>query len=214
MHPTNKNEGTALIVEDHPLFLNALLELVAESLPRLHTIAVASAEEGLKIARSLPDVRLVLLDPGLPGLSGAEAVSAFVLACPNANIAAISASEDRHQAAAILRAGAKVLISKAASPEILRTMLFRLSSGQMAEPAWITAQGHISLELGSLVLTPRQREILGHLAQGHSNKEIGLRLELAEITVKVHVSGIFKALGVANRTQAVMTAQRLRLLAS
>jgi two-component system, NarL family, nitrate/nitrite response regulator NarL len=205
---------TALVVEDHPLFLTALFDLVSEALPHMQSLAASSAEEGLRMVRALSNVRLILLDPGLPGLRGAEAVAAFVQACPQAAVVAISATEDRHEAAAVLRAGAKALVSKATSPEILRVLLFRIASGQFEQPAWITAQGNASLELdGPIGLTPRQRDILLLLAQGHSNKEIGLRLELAEVTVKMHVSAVFKILNVANRTQAVLAARKLGLIA-
>lgn len=62
-------------------------------------------------------------------------------------------------------------------------------------------------------LTLRQREVLTLLCQGHSNKEIGLRLGLAEITVKLHVSSIFRTLSVASRTQAILAARRLGIYA-
>ena len=85
--------------------------------------------------------------------------------------------------------------------------------GKVERPEWITPAGRASLEdEGEVVLTPRQREILALLAQGHSNKEIGLRLDVVEITVKMHVSAIFRALNVANRTQAVLVARRLGIL--
>ena len=205
-------KASVLIVEDHPLFRAALIHLVQATLPDAEAQATNSAEEGLRRAAALKGVRLILLDPGLPGMNGAEAIAAFCRACPDAELIAVSASEDRRDAMAALRAGAKVFVSKAVSTEALGTLLQRVLAGEVGQPEWITPQGRNSLEDDtSLVLTPRQREILALLAQGHSNKEIGLRLDLAEITVKMHVSAIFRTLNVANRTQAVLVARRLGL---
>ena len=201
-----------LIVEDHPLFRAALIHLVNATLPQVETVAASSAEEGLRHAATMRSTRLVVLDPGLPGMNGAEAIAAFRHACPKAGLVAVSASEDRREAMAALRAGAIAFVSKAVSTEVLGDILLRVHAGEVAKPEWITPNGAQSMEEeSSLVLTPRQREILTLLAQGHSNKEIGLRLDLAEITVKMHVSAIFRALNVANRTQAVLVARRLGL---
>lgn len=204
--------GSVLIIEDHPLFRAALIHLVQATLPDVEPVSANSAEEGLRQVAAMKDVRLILLDPGLPGINGAEAIAALSRACPAAGLVAVSASEDRRDAMAALRAGAKVFVSKAVSTEILGKLLGRVIAGEVDQLEWITPQGTASLEdEPSLVLTPRQREILTLLAQGHSNKEIGLRLDLAEITVKMHVSAIFRALNVANRTQAVLMARRLGL---
>jgi len=185
---------------------------VQATLPDYEPVTASSAEEGLKRIATLRDVRLVVLDPGLPGMNGAEAIAAFSRACPAAPLIAVSASEDRRDAMAALRAGARVFVSKAVPTETLGSLLQRVASGALDKQEWITPTGVNSTEdEPSLSLTPRQREILSLLAQGHSNKEIGLRLELAEITVKMHVSAIFRALNVANRTQAVLVARRLGL---
>jgi two-component system, NarL family, nitrate/nitrite response regulator NarL len=202
--------ATVLIIEDHPMFQDALIHLVHAALGVM-PVAASSAEEGLRVAPTMVDVRLVVLDPGLPGMKGAEAITAFGHACPGAQVVAISASEERREAMAALRAGAKVFVSKAVTPQALGALLRRVMAGEVLRPEWITPQGTRNLEDDSLALTPRQREILALLAQGHSNKEIGLRLDLAEITVKMHVSALFRVLGVANRTQAVLAARRLGL---
>ena len=204
---------SALIVEDHPLFRDALIHLVRGALPQVVPVAANSAEEGLRLAVTLDDVRLVLLDPGLPGMNGAEAIAAFCKALPEAGLIAVSASEDRRDAMAALRAGAKVFVSKAVSTEIMGDLLLRMIEGKVERPEWITPSGRADMDDDATsVLTPRQREILALLAQGHSNKEIGLRLDVAEITVKMHVSAIFRALNVANRTQAVLVSRRLGIL--
>jgi DNA-binding NarL/FixJ family response regulator len=204
--------GTALIVEDHPLYRDALTQLLRQIFGPSAVLAASSAEEGLRLAGSAADLKLILLDPGLPGMNGAEALAAFRRARPSVAVIAISASEDRRDASAALRAGAVAFISKAASTEVMSDLVRRVCAGEVGEPIWITATGPGLLAEGSAQqLTPRQLEILTLLCQGHPNKEIGLRLGLAEVTVKMHVSSLFKALGVANRTQAVLAARKLGL---
>jgi DNA-binding NarL/FixJ family response regulator len=204
--------GTALIVEDHPLYRDALTQLLRRIFGDAGVAAASSAEDGLKLAASASDLRIILLDPGLPGMKGFEAITAFRRACPEVALVAISASEDRRDAEAALRAGATAFVSKAASTDVVADLVRRVMAGEVRERLWVTPSGASEMAMESVsVLTARQLEILALLCQGHPNKEIGLRLGLAEVTVKMHVSSVFRALGVANRTQAVLEARRLGL---
>jgi DNA-binding NarL/FixJ family response regulator len=202
--------GTALVVEDHPLYRDALSHVLQRIFGADGVRTASTAEEGLKAAASsIAELRLVLLDPGLPGLQGCEAIAAFRRALPQVAVVAISASDDRREAAAALRCGAAAFVSKAASTEVVSEVVRRVLSGELKEPLWISGSGaEGACEAPAEDLTPRQVEILALLCQGHPNKEIGLRLGLAEVTVKMHVSSVFKVLGVANRTQAVLEARR------
>ena len=203
---------SALIVEDHPLYRGALVQLVQSAVDRAAAVAVSSAEAGLLALKNLTDVRVILLDMGLPGLSGVEAIRAFVRTCPQTPIIVVSASENRQEATAALHAGATVFMSKAVSTETMIDATRRALSGYPMKREWVTAKGVKTLEnTEKSVLTPRQQETLSLLSAGYSNKEIGLRMGLAEITVKVHVSAVFRALGVVNRTQAVLAGRRMGL---
>jgi DNA-binding NarL/FixJ family response regulator len=206
---------SALIVEDHPLYRGALIQLMQTVVGQAGTVAVNSAEAGLRAVAGLEDLGLILLDMGLPGLNGVEAIRAFVRACPRVPIIVVSASEDRHEANAALQAGAQVFLSKAVSTETITNVARRVLSGAVLKNEWITTNGSQSLGGASAAaLTPRQHETLVLLSNGHSNKEIGLRMGVAEITVKVHVSAVFRALDVINRTQAVLVGRRLGLCAA
>ena len=112
--PSCPFDGTVLIVEDHPLYSDALAHLARIIFARGQVVEAASAETGLRIASTLSDLRLVLLDFRLSGLGGVEAVSAFHQKFPLARVVVISASEDRREATAALCAGAKAFVSKAA----------------------------------------------------------------------------------------------------
>ena len=203
--------ASALIIDDHPLYRDALTQLLGTMLGELNVKAASSAEEGLRLAAQLGDVRLVLLDFNLPGMSGTEAIDAVLGRFPDADIVAVSASEDRLDATSALRAGAKLFISKAVDTDVMADAIRRTLAGDhRTERQWITPAGAGVLDADdNSPLTPRQLEILSllHLP----NKEIGLRLGVAEVTVKMHVSSVFRVLGVANRTQAMQAARRLSL---
>ena len=204
---------TALIVEDHPLFRGALIELMRPIVGREQTVAVGSAEEGLRMLMSRAQPDIVLLDLGLPGLKGVEAIRAFVRLLPSLPLVVVSASEERHEANNALQAGARVVVSKAVPIDVLTDVVERVLAGSLVTKEWITTDGKRDFGSASaLNLTPRQQQTLNLLAQGHSNKEIGLRMGLAEITVKIHVSAVFRILGVINRTQAVLAAREHGLL--
>ena len=118
--------GTALVVEDHPLYRDALTLLLKGVFGEAGVVAASSAEEGLRIAEASPDLALVLLDPGLPGMKGVEAVSAFRRRWPDIAVITISASEDRRDAAEALRAGAVAFVSKAASTDVVSDLVRRV----------------------------------------------------------------------------------------
>lgn len=204
---------SALIIEDHPIYRDALSAFLRNILGESRVIAVCSTEEAMVQAGNLPNVGLILLDLGLPGLNGVEAVTSLSKKCPSAAIIVVSASDDRREVNAALRAGAKAFISKAVSTAVIAEVVQKVLNGEELESEWITLKSDQTASTSdeSVDLTPRQREALVFLCQGLSNKEIGLRLGLAEATVKIHISSIFRALGVANRTQAVLAARRFGL---
>lgn len=204
--------GTALIIDDHPLYRDALQQVLSGILGDGHVRVATSAEEGLRGLDLSGDLRLVLLDFSLPGMSGTEAIAAMIRRFPGVPVLAVSASEDRRDATAALRAGARHFISKAVGTEVLVDVIRRVLGADFSAPPWITptGAGPLDPDAEESPLTPRQLEILSllHLP----NKEIGLRLGLAEVTVKMHVSAIFRVLEVANRTQAMQAARRLSLM--
>jgi DNA-binding NarL/FixJ family response regulator len=203
--------ASALIIDDHPLYRDALTQLLGAMLGESSVKCASCGEEALKCASQMPELRLVLMDFNLPGISGTEAIEAVLSRFPYVDVVAVSASEDRLDATSALRAGAKLFISKAVDTDVMAEAIRRVIAGDSpAEQQWITPTGAGVLEADeSSPLTPRQLEILAllHLP----NKEIGLRLGVAEVTVKMHVSSVFRVLGVANRTQAMQAARRLSL---
>jgi two-component system nitrate/nitrite response regulator NarL len=194
-----------LVVDDHPLFRDSAVQMLRTSLAGAELRDATNAESGLRLAAGWADA--ILLDLTLPGISGAEAVAAFRRACPDAKLFVLTASEDHRDVQATLRAGANAYFSKAMPPDELCQAVLRALDGER-----IVAAGSSGASSMTPDLSPRQREILELLCQGLSNKEIALRLDISDTTVKTHVSAIFVGLGVVNRTQAVLAARRFGVL--
>lgn len=201
---------SVLIVEDHPLFRNALVLLVQSVVGESSVDAVSSTEAGLSKIRA--DLGLIVLDLDLPGINGVAAIVAFQRRCPLVPIIVVSASQDRHLVNAALHSGAKAFISKSLTSEAIVDVVQRLLIGQTVDLKWQNQKGILKISDSSTIkITGRQQEILVLLSQGLSNKEMALRLNVAETTIKMHLSSLFKLLNVVNRTQAVLAGRRLGL---
>lgn len=208
---------SVLIIEDHPLYREALIPLLQEIFDDTHVVTAMSAEEGLRLAENLPTLRLILLDLNLPGLGGMEAVAAFYRSHPEAITIVISSSEDRRDVTACLRAGARAFISKHVSRAVMLDAIHRALSGKLSKPEWIRPgvgklDNSVSADEQTLPLNQRQLEILKLLARGCTNRQIAAQVGLAEITVKQHISVIFRVLGVDNRAQALLAIRRFGLI--
>lgn len=205
-----------LIADDH-ILLREGIRLVLEDLPpekSIEIIEVGTFDEAVGAARQHPDLGLVLLDLRMPGAEGVSGVQAIRDANPAAPILVVSATEEPWSVHRALEQGARGYVSKASGSEVMlegiRTVL---AGGRYVDPRLQPSSRAVVSGDGSVLarLTPRQMEVLAMLRKGKSNKEIGRELNLAEITVKMHVTAILKALGVQNRTQAAIVAEQLGL---
>lgn len=202
-----------LVVEDHPLYRDALILVLQDVVENGEILSAASAKEGLRLAADFTKLHLILLDLNLPGVDGIEAVTAFYQICPTTTIIVLSSSEDRRDVAATLRAGARTFISKNAERSLIVSTIRRALSGNLLKPEWVrTSHSHVFTEEITLPLNPRQIEILPLLACGYTNQEIAIQVGLAEITVKQNITVIFRALGVENRAQALLAIRRFGLI--
>jgi DNA-binding NarL/FixJ family response regulator len=207
-----------IIADDHPLFRDALRLTVLQALPHAE-IAEASSFPALREALLMGgETDLVLLDlgmPGMQGLSGLLLVRAEFAAVP---VAIISANEEPATVRRALALGAAGYIPKSAAPAEIRRGIAALLAGEAWLPpalsARIAAEGSDELAGRLSSLTPQQIRVLMMLSEGLLNKQIAFALEVSEATVKAHVSGILQKLGVDNRTQAVILAQRLAAAAA
>jgi DNA-binding NarL/FixJ family response regulator len=202
-----------LIIEDHPLYSDALKNLLQSSLPRQEILHAPSVEDAVKLVSTKNDNGLlVLLDLTLPGMSGVEAIHFIKDHYLDSHLIVISASDDSLQVSASFGSGAIAFISKNAEPESVIQLIKDVLAGALSQPVWLSTKGRNSLAgLPTLHLTNRQIQVLSLVCQGLKNIEIAEKLNVTEQTTKAHVSAIFKELGVVNRTQALLVAQRLGL---
>ena len=219
---TSPNPIRVLIVDDHALFRSGI-----RSLLRRHTEFeviddIADGLEGIKRARSLrPDV--VLLDIHMPGLSGREALRCIVESVPRIRVLMLTVSEDINDLLDCLEAGAAGYLLKNIGTATLVDALHRATRGESIVSPQMTAlliercrrpgaEEQPPVREEAVRLTGREREVLGRLAAGDSNREIAENLGLAESTVKIHLQSIFRKFNLGSRTQAVVYAAEHGLL--
>jgi DNA-binding NarL/FixJ family response regulator len=205
-----------LLVDDHVLIREAMRGVLREIDPSATILEAQSAREADNLVERDHDISLVLLDLKLPDRDGLEMLKALRASHPSTAVVMHSAVSDRHTVVQALTAGAQGFIAKTATRDVLLGALRLIMAGGIYIPPEIlesaadastpTVSERVKRTPSDLGLTERQLEVLALMMQGKSNKMICRALDLAEPTVKNHVSSILKALDVNNRTEAVLAA--------
>ena len=197
-----------LIVDDHPLFRDGLAALLRQADDATVLLQASSTEDALGMVDEQV-IDAVFMDLMMPGLSGEAAVREFARRHPDVPLIVLSSSESASDVRRVLNAGARGYIPKSATAQTVVSALKLVLSGNTYVPPLLIAaaaepaNGPSHDGARSLAqLTERQVDVLRHLKDGLSNKEISAHLGIAEKTVKVHIAAIFKTLNVVNRTQA------------
>lgn len=203
------SEKSLLIIDDHPVYRDALSEKLAlEFLDDGVEVAVASsANEGLELIANTNKHWVVLLDILMPGLSGLAGIKVFKDLHNVQQVVAISGLDEHAWEPKTVSAGATLFLSKNNTAEFIIRKLKPL----VTQPSSFVTQSE-AIEPKEFRLTQRQLEVLDLISQGHPNKVIADYLDISEQTVKIHLNQIFKELRVFNRTQAVLKAQKHQLL--
>ena len=201
---------TIVLVDDHPVVSRSLAAYL-QSFPDLRVVGIASSGEELleRFDRWAPEIVVQdLLMSG--GINGIETTRRIVARAPGVRVIALTASTDEARMMGVLRAGAAGYVRKDAEPEILLAAIRAVARGKTyIDPS---AAGQLAAcEEGDL--TPRETEILRHLALGRSNKEIAALLGIGDETVKTHVGHVLSKLQVDNRGQATLQALKRGLVA-
>lgn len=196
-----------LVADDHP----ALVAAVSDYLENHGFEVVGRARDGLAavagVQETKPDVALV--DYRMPHLEGKELLARLKECAPQTLIAVYTADSDERIVGAVFEAGAHALILKDAPLGDLVSALKAIRSGQRyVDPAL----ARVALGVREKpALTPREAEVLAHVADGLSQEEIGRRLSISPETVRTHVRKACDRLNARTRTHAVATALRLGL---
>ena len=204
-----------LVVDDHPLMADALA-LACTTLDQRADIKTApDLEAAFQLAAEGPEFELVLLDLGLPGCTGLQALERLRERFSNLPVVVVSAASDASSITSALDRGAMGFIPKTSPRDVLLNAIRLVVSGGIYVP--VEALKHQEQPAPSvqkpadLSLSPRQKEVLSLLLKGLPNKLIARKLDISENTTKIHVSAVLHALGAKTRTQALIAASKAGL---
>jgi DNA-binding NarL/FixJ family response regulator len=206
---------TVIVADDHPLFRTAIKEALEAERGDTKFLEASSFESLQDLVDEHKEVDLVLLDLHMPGVSGFAGLVYLCKQYPSVPVVIISANEDPVVIQRALEHGAAGFIPKSSSIETITEAIGAILMGEI----WSPTETHSNLP-GSNVsevklaermsqLTPQQFKVLMMMSQGLLNKQIAYELGVSEATIKAHVTAIMNKLGVSNRTQAVLAANRL-----
>jgi len=203
---------TVAIVDDHRV-VSRSLKAYLESFPDLRVVGIAKSGEELldRLDEWRPQVVIQdLLMPG--GIDGIETTRRLLAADPSVRVVALTASYDEARMMGVLRTGACGYIRKDADPETLLAAIHAVVAGRTyIDPA---IGRHIARAQELDELTPREGQVLRHLALGESNRAIAAALSVSEETVKTHVANVLSKLQVENRAQAAVQALKRGLVST
>jgi DNA-binding NarL/FixJ family response regulator len=210
-----------VIADDHPMIRGALaLSLAATTaFGRIEVLETSTLDELFDLLAESGEADLVLLDLRMPGVNGFEGLLTLRSRFPSTPVVIISALEDAQLVREALALGAAGFIPKSTPRHEIVRALNLVAAGEIYAPPHLlqcsasSPADRIDTELAQRLtsLTPQQRKVLRLLGTGKLNKEIAYELDIAETTVKAHVSSILHKLNVYSRTQAVVMAGRLHL---
>ena len=204
-----------LIVDDHPLFREAICNVIRSGFPGCSIIETADLESTVQTATEHDNLDLILLDLNMPGMSGLNGLMSLRNEAPTIPVVIVSAEQDKHIVLQAITYGAVGFITKSTPREKMTAAIEQVLAGHVYLPADIIRseqpntrrtprEATISPELLQ-ALTRKQLQVLERMAKGESNKQIAYNLDIAETTVKAHGSAILRKLNVHNRVQAILS---------
>jgi DNA-binding NarL/FixJ family response regulator len=205
-----------LMVDDHVLIREALRGVLTELKGDAEIVEALNSRQAMQCIEDHPDIELVLLDLNLPDRSGFEVLAELRERYPAISVVVLSGNEEQGSISKALDFGALGFIPKSARREVMLSAFKLVFAGGIYVPPEILSRPQPALaasveskpppSAAELGLTERQMDVLVLMMQGKSNKAICRDLDLAEATVKNHVTAILKALKATNRTEAVIAA--------
>ena len=198
-----------LVVDDHPVVRNGLVELLSTTDDIEVVAAAVNGAEAVELAAlHHPDV--VLMDLSMPVMDGCEATRRIVEADPAARVLVLTSFTDQEGILDAIDAGAVGYLLKDAEPSELLGAVRAVARGESPLDPKVAATLLRSRTTGRQApeLTDRERQVLQLVGAGLANKQIARRLDISEKTVKAHLTSVFRRIGVTDRTQAALWAER------
>jgi len=207
-----------LIIDDHPLFREALGNAVRLAHPQAEIVEAVSIADALHVLASDPAIDLALLDLTLPDATGFSGFLQLRASHPRLPVAIVSSEEDQHVVREALSLGAAGYLPKSTSKRELTASIERVLSGSISVPKDFVptaerggAGSARALQARLEQLTPQQLRVLDLIRRGYQNREIAAELRLAESTVKAHVTEILRKLRLFSRNKAVIEVGKIEL---
>jgi DNA-binding NarL/FixJ family response regulator len=198
-----------LITDDHAIVRAGLAQLLGTTDDLVLVGEAADGAKAIEMAAELgPDV--VLMDLSMPGTDGVAATAKIVAQNPDVHVLVLTSFSDQSRILDALQAGAEGYLLKQSEPEVILAGIREVvRGGSPLDPkaARVLLTNRRTPEPG-VHLTGREREVLRMVGDGHPNKTIARRLGISERTVKAHLTSVYQRLGVTDRTQAALWAQR------
>lgn len=203
-----------LIADDHPLYLDAACTNIGRAFAGAEIVAVRTVAEALERVCDSGPFQLILLDYFMPGMAGAPSIAQLVAASGGAFVAVMSGNASPEDVGACIAAGAKGYLPKTMDAAMFSAAVNMILIGATYVPAEFagTARPEALASGETKDLSARELDVLELIVEGASNKEIGRKLEIQEVTVKLHANRIFNKLGVRNRAQAAVMALEKKLV--
>lgn len=208
-----------LIADDHPMIREAISGAIKQAFEGSTVDETDSLDAAMLYAEENPDTDLILLDLNMPGMDGLNGIVALRTSHPDIPVVVLSAEEDKSVVLKSVTYGAVGFITKSMGREKITAALEQILEGQIYLPPDIIRRPDESSNRRhrhdgpnvdhDLIATFTRRQLLvfEHMAKGKSNKEIGYDLNIAETTVKAHVSAILRKLNVHSRLKAILCAK-------
>ncbi len=197
-----------LVVDDHALFREGLVYVLDQLESDISILEASSYEEAVVLLNKDLDIDLALLDLSMPDKDGFTLLNYCRKHFPLVPSVVLSASKERSDLNRALEGGALGFIPKDTTSKVMLNALRLIMSGEIYIPASMNLRSNNTEPLTES-FTPRQQEVVEMMMKGLSNKKIASEMGLVEATIKMHITAIFKRLGVSNRTEAALAAQKL-----
>ncbi|MFZ0692806.1 MAG: response regulator transcription factor [Alphaproteobacteria bacterium] len=202
---------SVLIADDHPLFREAMAGLIARD-PEFRVAAIANNFTEACAALQSTGAPIAVIDMHMPDMSWREGLARLKQISPSLIVVAVSGDMDAALVRAAMEAGIKGYVPKAFAAESIMAALRLVVTGVPYVPPDLLANAPAGEPAAATrvdrALTPRESEVLKMMVKGATHKEIARALDLAEITVKLHVKRIVEKLNAKNRSEAIAKAVR------
>jgi len=200
-----------IVADDHALFRAGLRVMLQDDFPAYDVVEASDLEQALERAGVTPAIALFVIDLAMPGMNGAASIAALCDVFPDTAVAVMTGSDSRADVVAALDAGVLGFIPKTLSPEATKSAIAAVLRGETYVPARLLRATEPSAPATPMMagLTPRQQDVARLLAKDLSTEEIARELALGEQTVKVYLAGLYRALGVSNRLEALVKARQI-----